>query len=264
MEKTSLNEVKSKKKGGEIMKKTLMLIALVVLFAAPAMALNIKTSKHNMGSTNAEGTYGKASSAGETNQVCIFCHTPHNPAQQIPLWNRSNPSGSFALYTASPSINISASDKNGISSDSVSLFCLSCHDGATGALGGRVVQRGSAAIDSSDAVNMRTYAAIGSATGSSSLTNDHPVNFGYDVVAGIDNNIRSRTSMSPAGTTANYEGGSLRFFKSAKGSTGAYLECATCHDPHGKSNPASPTNRIAKFLRKSNDSSSLCLTCHIK
>ncbi len=252
MERQTGFEVNSKKKGGEIMKKALLLTTMVVLLAAPAMALNIKTSKHNLGTTQTEAAYGQA--AG-TSQICIFCHTPHNAVQNIPLWNRSNPSGAgFATYTASPSLNIDAADRGTISGDSISLFCLSCHDGAA-ALATRVANRAGQTL--TEDVAMRSYAAIGSA-GSSSLTNDHPVNFSYaGVTAGADR-----------GSDADFNDGAIivgiKFFRSTKSGSAKtdYVECASCHDPHGTNNGSGV--RVAKFLRKTNDSSSLCLSCHKK
>lgn len=254
--------VKSKRKGGEIMKKVLMLTALVVLFAAPAMALNIKTSKHNLGATG-NSLYGGTGTG--TTQVCIYCHTPHNASPSVPLWNRTNPSGAgFTLYTGSPSLNINGADRTALSSDSISLFCLSCHDGATDSLAGRVTNRAGETVNAD--ANIRAYANLGT-----NLTNDHPVNFSYDMVSnlvaggdrGTDSDIRQRTAMSPAGASGNFVGGGLKFFKSTKtANAGAYLECATCHDPHGVADAGGV--RVAKFLRKTNASSSLCLTCHIK
>jgi predicted CXXCH cytochrome family protein len=34
------------------------------------------------------------------------------------------------------------------------------------------------------------------------------------------------------------------------------VQCTSCHDPHRSDTPT--------FLRKSNDGSALCLTCHVK
>lgn len=232
---TSLS-VKSKKKGGEYMKKILLLSALVVLFAAPAMAA-IKDTKHNLGTT---GDFAYKSS-NET-EICIFCHTPHNATKSVPLWNRSNPVASgFKLYTASPTLNISTAGKGALSDDSISLFCLSCHDGAAASLAGRVINEpnGNIVMDASgDQIK-------GKANLGTNLTNDHPINFRYSVVQAADGTIKAL----PA---------DLRFFRSTKeGANTDYLECASCHDVHG-------TGGFAKFLRKSNASSSLCLTCHNK
>lgn len=228
--------VKSKKKGGEYMKKILLLSALVVLFAVPAMAV-IKDTKHNLGTT---GDFAYKSS-NET-EICLFCHTPHNATKNVPLWNRSNPTASgFKLYTASPTLNITATGKGALSADSISLFCLSCHDGAAASLAGRVVNEpnGNITMDASgDQIK-------GKANLGTDLTNDHPINFSYADVA-------ADATIKPIPTD-------LRFFRSTKYGAAKtdMLECASCHDVHG-------TGGFAKFLRKSNASSSLCLTCHNK
>lgn len=230
------------KKGGEKMKKIISLMALVVLFAVPAMALNIKTSKHNLGTT---GDYAYKST-NET-QICIFCHTPHNAAPNIPLWNRNNPTASnFKLYTSSSTLNIATADKANLSTDSISLFCLSCHDGAT-ALN---------SIQNPSSIGTPTMPGSGKIGGKAKLgtdlTNDHPVNFNFDVArtneGGAASTLKDRATMV-----------GMKFFKSAKGTGTAvdgYVECASCHEVHGAG--------FKKFLRKSNDSSSLCLTCHNK
>lgn len=224
------------------MKKVLMLTALVVLFAVPAMAA-IKDTKHNLGTT---GDFAYKSS-NET-QICVFCHTPHNATQNIPLWNRSNPAGPFATYTSSPTLNISASGKGAIATNSISRFCLSCHDGVTG-LGAGVVNtpNGAITMDASGTV-IKGKAALGT-----DLTNDHPINFAISEVAaetgGPDATIDQASDAVAKGA---------RFFKASGTKTGTdFVECASCHDVHG-------TAGFAKFLRRSNDSSGLCLACHLK
>lgn len=222
------------------MKKGLMLTALVVLFAVPAMAA-IKNTKHNLGTTG-DYTY---KSSNET-QICVFCHTPHNATQNIPLWNRSNPAGPFSQYTASPTLNISNAGKGAIGTKSISRFCLSCHDGVTGLAAGVVNQPNGAITMDASGANIKGKANLGT-----DLTNDHPVNFNYATVAGIDGTIRAQ---------ATAEANGARFFKdmdAKDGSGNNMLECGSCHDVHG-------TAGIRKFLRRSNDSSGLCLACHAK
>lgn len=247
-------EVKLQKKGGETMKKIFLLTALVVLFAAPAaMAAGfIKTSRHNLGST---GDFGYKSST--TTQICIYCHTPHNATKNVPLWNRNNPVGAtFALYTASPTLNM-LSKPTDLGTNSISRFCMSCHDAVTATnLGAGRVQNtaGETVTITAGANNLAGKASLGT-----NLTNDHPVGFRYDdAYDSRDLTIKDRTA-GPA-NTAN---GAFKFFRGDDGNTD-YMECATCHEVHGKENPNSAGNMIAKFLRKPNDSSSLCLTCHDK
>lgn len=234
------------------MKKTLLLTALVVLFAVPVMAASgIKSTKHNLGTTgkNAYTPYR----ADNTSQICVFCHTPHNATKAVPLWNRNNPGGTFKLYTSSATLNIDGADRGALGADSVSMFCLSCHDGATG-IGSQVVRPPEGVVPTRgglDFVIKNVPAKLGT-----DLSNDHPVNFSIDLVIsggsrGSDSTIRARASMTPAN-------GGLNFFNPSapkNGPGGSYIECGTCHNPH---------STLKKFLRKTNDSSSLCLTCHIK
>ncbi|MDO8445598.1 MAG: cytochrome c3 family protein [Deltaproteobacteria bacterium] len=221
------------------MKKIFMLTALAVLLAVPAMAA-IKNTRHNLGNTG-DYTYRTTS---ETTQVCIFCHTPHNPTQNVPIWNRNNPAGGFKMYTGSPTITVAA--KGDLAADSISRFCLSCHDGVTSLI--NVRNKASETMTTDKYVNRGAGSRTNIGGGAlADLTNDHPVNINYDIVQAADPYFRL-----PADALAN----GVRFFKSSKGAGANFVECASCHDPHGAGHK--------RFLRKSNDSSSLCLTCHTK
>jgi predicted CXXCH cytochrome family protein len=66
-----------------------------------------------------------------TNQICVFCHTPHgfNAVQSGPLWNKAvNSSQTYAVYNTGTNVS-STLDADKPSIGSVSLACLSCHDG---------------------------------------------------------------------------------------------------------------------------------------
>lgn len=242
-----INFVKSKKKGGEKkMKKVLLLTAAIALLAVPAMA-GIKNSRHNLGNT---GDYSYRATDGVT-QICMFCHTPHNPQKNVPLWNRLDPQNvSFKEYTASATF--SAGNKNaGLHTESISLFCLSCHDGSNGLFARVKNQRNEGTVAGNLTINA-TRTNIGA---NQDLTNDHPVNLRLSIAA-TDPTDRSDNWHTASEVTGN----SLRLFRlAAQGSFGAgddYVECASCHDPH--------RTDFTKFLRKNNASSSLCLTCHNK
>ncbi|MDU0460676.1 MAG: hypothetical protein RW306_18250, partial [Geobacteraceae bacterium] len=60
-------------------------------------------NKHNLSAQNTAVTY-RAVDDVVTNpggqQICIFCHTPHNSNPQGPLWNRRDTSQVFARYTS--------------------------------------------------------------------------------------------------------------------------------------------------------------------
>lgn len=136
---------------GEKMKRITSFISCVIvgciiaLFSYPTFA-GVKGSKHDF-STNGSGmSQGKfiKNDALAVDEVCVFCHTPHNASQNLLysgssssstyLWNRALPlsvdpdlgyAGGYQLYS-SPSMSITQSDPTG-----VSLMCLSCHDGVS-------------------------------------------------------------------------------------------------------------------------------------
>lgn len=253
MEKKNGFEVNLKKKGGEIMKKSILLTALVVLFAAPAMA-GIFDSKHNLGD-NAGAGKSSTANIGMT-EVCIFCHAPHNPKQNQPLWNRNDGTATVTFYTSAVAGRtiVQAQAAGTFSSKSVSKFCLSCHDGSLGMWAGVFNKFGKA--DGGDAAGygaggeMISSLAIGG--DSAGLANDHPVNISYtDSLVG--------TTHTELNAVATAEGFGIRFFRddtAASGATDDLVECASCHDPHKTTN--------GKFLRTTNAGSNLCLACHNK
>ena len=213
------------------MKKTALLTAALLIVATSASALSIKNSKHDLSVGGAQ-TWKSAT----TTEICVFCHTPHNPAQNIPLWNRTNPAaGSFTLYKTSPTLTTVAA-ASAFAADSISLFCMSCHDGVTGL--GAMTNTPPTGTD-----------ALGALTGSAnlgiSLANDHPVGFRYDQAQTADAGL-------VAMGTANTALGSNAFF----GTGSNMIECASCHKVHDNAN--------APFLRTTNLNSALCLACHAK
>ncbi len=114
---------------------------------APGSAVNITNSRHNLSTTNTLDTNSVQGSAGTgpngtsvidingnvvgTNQICVFCHTPHgfNAVQSGPLWNKAvNASSVYSVYNTGTNVS-STFDAGTPSIGSVSLACLSCHDG---------------------------------------------------------------------------------------------------------------------------------------
>lgn len=91
-------------------------------YPAGTAANGVSNSRHNM------GAFGKVLYTSGTTEVCVFCHTPHHSNTTVapaPLWNRVNATSSYTAYgTTLGGTTIS-------SVGSVSLACLSCHDGVT-------------------------------------------------------------------------------------------------------------------------------------
>lgn len=226
------------------MKKVLLLTAAIALLAVPAMA-GIRTSRHNLSSS---GIYTYRTN--NISQICVFCHTPHNPVKNVPLWNRNDPtSTAFKLYTASATIS-TGNKISAIDSNAISLFCLSCHDGSNG-LWALVKNQGTNDTGKTATGTNRVGATRTNIGADQNLTNDHPVNVRLGAAAADTNDVSTNWNDETYVTGAS---GKLRLFRI--GANSDYVECASCHDPHKTENK--------KFLRKSNASSNLCLTCHNK
>jgi predicted CXXCH cytochrome family protein len=160
--------------------------ALAVIFVAlgmqPATA-GIANTKHNLGST---GT-GVNKFSG-TAEICVFCHTPHgaDTSAAVPLWNRvlANPT----TYTTYNSLGTSSLDGATAPVGSVSLACLSCHDG-TQAMNVMINQPGSGGYNATGGALAGTWSGADQTAGKISaglitnigqdLRNDHPVGIQY-------------------------------------------------------------------------------------
>jgi hypothetical protein len=102
------------------------------VFAAPMNS--IADSWHNLGSnTQRLATPNGGSPANHstaTGEICVFCHTPHggDSSAAVPIWNRvlNDP----AVYTRYSSLERTTFDSEEGPIGSVTIACLSCHDGA--------------------------------------------------------------------------------------------------------------------------------------
>lgn len=199
------------------------------------------------------------------NQVCIYCHTPHNAGQKRLLWNKAgNGNTTFKLYTASGTLSSVVKNNSALTSDSPSLICLSCHDGKTAMNVLHTGGQGSLA----SAVGLTGYPAdarlahgstvelmpgymfgdpdTGPAVGyNDDLTNDHPIGFSYTDAQAEKKAINLHATIDSR----------LKLFGSTK-----KVECSTCHNPHADSSDAS----LKPFLAMPNTNSALCLSCHNK
>lgn len=203
--------------------KKVLLSAALVLVATSAFA-GITNSKHDFSSTGGSAAYNNAAAG---TQICIYCHTPHNAKVSALLWNRNAGTATLTVYNKSVSGTLQLNAITAIGT--TSTLCLSCHDGTVG-------------VDSY-ASNAGSKVISTSSNLSGDLTNDHPIGFAYGSTS-ADTDI-----VAAGGTTP------LPLF--VNGSLTDSMECATCHDVHGK-------NNVAKFLRIDNAGSNLCKNCHTK
>ncbi len=180
-------------------------------------------------------------------EVCVSCHTPHQAAAanaQDPLWNHTaTATAAFGVY-ASATLNAVPTEIGGaaIGSQSVSLLCMSCHDGTVSVLS--MYNPPNSGTPTVTAVAGRINAAgqiISTANMGTSLVDDHPVNFVYDTALATSDGGLVDPAGSPTIQSWLFAG---------------TVQCASCHDVHD------PTN--VPFLNASNNASALCLTCHVK
>ncbi|MCB1743282.1 MAG: hypothetical protein KDK91_23100 [Gammaproteobacteria bacterium] len=259
---------------------------LLIAASGPALA-QIAETKHNLGTT---GT-GSNSFDG-TGELCVFCHTPHggDTSANPPLWNRVLPdAGTFTTYD---SLGTSSLDGEVLEVGSVSIACLSCHDG-TQAMNVMINAPGSGNFDPTGFTLAGTWSgpALGATPVGSlnyggdnivnigtDLQNDHPVGVEYAgggctnaaVAAGADclstsfNDGDFRTASRASNglwfvdvdsDTTREKTDMILYTRTFAAGDGPSVECASCHDPH--------TNNDT-FLRIDNTGSAVCLACHVK
>lgn len=181
----------------------------------------------------------------EAEQVCVFCHVPSGGtrAVQQPSWvAESDPNGSSynTIDTLNSSIDLASSALG-----ATSLVCMTCHDGSQApiiaAKAGRMDDTHPSGVIYA---GTQASAVVGSerrrVPGSSFTPPDSAV-------------IRGRTVWwIETGSGLGRQKQDL--FLGSRSDGMPYVECATCHDPHGTSNPA--------LLRVTPDRDRLCKSCH--
>ena len=259
--------------------------AALMLLGSVANAQNILDSKHDLG----------GAIAGGTDEVCVFCHTPHgsNTSAAAPLWNKELTTTTFTRYATSTTI-----DGTNAPIGSVSLACLSCHDGVAAVdavlnmpgsgMNPQAIYGGlnmGAFLDQKNGTTGGTYTPV--PVLGADLSNDHPVSIQYGG-GGLVGGGTVNTDQTPTGDAgfapARYDevnGNPIWWVNSSAGSSTArekedmilytrtdlnaagepFVECASCHDPH---NADSQSAIQVSFLRMTNARSALCLTCHTK
>ncbi len=260
------------------MRRNLSLLAVTAASAVLALSLGgvanagIELTKHNMSSGGTNSTIRSVSGGTGTDEICIFCHTPHmnvTKGDVLPLWNHRLSSG-VTSYTMYKSATFNGADNYGVlqsvalgaPSDpadlvagnmSVTNLCLSCHDGT---------QAVNAMFNTPNRLNANPAMQGGSGAGSAyiptssnaylgtDLQNDHPVNFTYSV----SRSVSDETLRTEGVGVVQYDGETVRLFNGT-------VQCASCHNPHAD---YVTNTEFTPFLRVTIAGSKLCLTCHDK
>jgi hypothetical protein len=268
-------------------------------YSDTATAGGIVDSRHNLGAWGVHWTANNADGNGGTTEVCVFCHTPHNgaSANHQPLWNKgiSSTYTSYGTTIGGTTVQISAC--------TVSLACLSCHDGvgsvdslinAPGKGNGGANNKTSSDFTWTFTEDGNTINDLISSTRlnlGTDLTDDHPTCVAYDsakaslratstVISSVVMTNRTLTT----GTTSSSRTDTRNRWANAgqidMGATiedvlrGGQVECSSCHDPHFSNKSWDEVNSTwggsadgdGHFLRRvgGNSLSGVCRTCHNK
>jgi len=270
---------------------SLALAAAAAWLAATGVAhAGIADTKHNLTAPPVNSNKFTPTDPVTGTEICVFCHTPHgaDTSASVPLWNRKL--AAPASYQTYDQLKTSTLDGKVVSVGSVSLACLSCHDGQT-AMSTVINAPGSGNYDPNGFPIPGTWtganvnpdgtlkAGVISNIGKD-LKNDHPVGIQYGG-GGITATTPTAATRDPdfkAPQNATLNGSLVWWVDTAAGATGSrqktdmilytrneataagqdepFVECASCHDPHSSTNPT--------FLRIANTGSAVCLACHTK
>lgn len=268
---------------------------VLMMFQGVSVA-GIKGTKHDLSSSGAKNTF---EAANGTSEICAFCHTPHggDTTAPAPLWNRKL--GEPSTFTTYAALGTSSMDGAVAPVGSVSLACLSCHDG-TQAMNTTINQAGSGGYNADGATQEGTWS--GPASGASpvgslsnagialigtDLKNDHPVGVQYggggflssnnlnksnQVAAGSPNDsdfvsprVNSNTNTAAfwvetgSATSGRQKTDLVLYTRTEASVEGGAQPFVECATCHDPHTDSAPT-----FLRISNRNSELCLACHTK
>ena len=211
------------------MKKLLVMAALATLVATSAFAASgvITNSAHDL-----------SGYSNNTDELCVYCHTPHGGSDDAPLWNRGV--ADMTLYNEYTSATLNAVADLTVGD---AQLCMTCHDGVMN----------DALTNPPGTANPNFLGIPGSETftgtaniGADDMTNDHPVGFVYNTaLATLDTELHDPAA-TPAVAALLFSG---------------EMWCSSCHDVH---KPGLAANSDVPFLRETNNGSALCLTCHNK
>ncbi|MDP2369632.1 cytochrome c3 family protein [Rhodoferax sp.] len=275
-----------------------VLVMLGGIASQPAQA-QVAATKHNLGS----GGTGVNKFDG-TGEICVFCHTPHgaDTSAAVPLWNRVM--ASPATYTTYNSLGTSSLDGATAPVGSVSLACLSCHDGAQ-AMNVMINAPGSGNYSATGFTLAGAWTGANQTAGKISaglitnigtdLKNDHPIGIQYGggpkaaTIPAAPTDYTKTLFNDPDfndAKSASLNGTQVWWVETASSGAGRqktdmqlYTRTETAYAAAGAGTIASTvpqpyvecaschdphTNVNPTFLRISNNGSAVCLACHIK
>lgn len=217
-----------------------VLAVSISLVAAGYTLAAVSGTKHNFSSFSAAEV-----KTGETSEICVFCHTPHNSNPSGPIWNKQDVGSTYNVYESQTLAATMSPNAPTLGQPSgSSKLCLACHDG-TIAVGSLLNKPGKAGLGGSFAVTGPgiTAGKISSTSTSfigTDLRDDHPISFNYSQAYPSNPEIKDSLTLPAA----------------VKLDSAGKVQCTSCHDPHGSAFP--------KFMVATLEAGGLCQACHDK
>jgi hypothetical protein len=262
----------------------------MVAFSGAAVAQTIAGSPHDLSSGDAANS--------DNNEVCAYCHTPHGGSNDDgPLWNKPATGSTYTTYDSTTIDGVVLTNDPA----PVSMACLTCHDG-TQAIDAVINAPGSGSNATN--LRGGVTIGNGFANLGADLSNDHPIAIQYggfnpgsgqidpDFVVPADNGaagaakrwwvdtggngVTTGNGVSVPGVTNTREKTDMILYTRLNGANNEpFVECGSCHDPHAGNDTGSEGGNSltladaqvgsdVNFMRINNDSSNVCLACHVK
>jgi len=244
-------------------------IIFIYMSAAVTFAFDLEgaaglDNKHNLSNLSNNTVKAQPLATEGTDQICIFCHTPHSATPDSPLWSRPDLVGSFPIY-GNPLViggGIDAGDISGQKSRSqyntaalypngASRLCLSCHDGVTaiGLLRGTTINM----LSGTSLNDFPSAVAAGAVIGD--LSTSHPISFVYDAAVRTDLDVAYGVGAYTLPDTGDAIDTPL--------DGQSRMQCTTCHDPHDDTRDIATST--PPFWRQNTGSTrydDVCNACH--
>jgi hypothetical protein len=246
--------------------KTINLLTLTVVTGS---LLTLTARAGIVGSPHDLSHYAWNTDPSDPGTVCSVCHTPHHADNSIaPLWGHKTTTATFTMYSSPTMIAKQAGQPN-----SLSLACLSCHDGTVGinVYGGSPTY--GAAAWTAQGPGQAAQVLTNSALIGTDLSHSHPISITYDpTLVSLDpwlNNPNTAQVLTPAsGTFSPGIGVNPLLINNFLLNGNNTVECTSCHDVHNDiGTPYGPNNlHLVKIVGvdATGTGSLLCRSCHNK
>lgn len=277
----------------QVARAAIQLACIGTMMAAgiAAAQVGVASTKHNLGS----GGPGP-NRFGGTDEICVSCHTPHgaDTSAAAPLWNRRISGTTYQTYD---SLGTSTLDGKTAPVGSVSIACLSCHDG-TQAMNVVINAPGSGGYNPAGAPMPGVWTGANQTGGqisaglitnlSPDLRNDHPIGIQYAgggftntspttraVGTGDPDFVSPQSAILGAtrvwwvdtvgGTAGTRQKTDMLLYTRGPGAGGGGYAGQTEPEPFVEcASCHDPHTTNPTFLRIANTGSAVCLACHVK